>query len=203
VVYNGLIFTNLPPTPHQDIRIGAIGRLTPQKGVEYFIRAAALVMTKFPQATFFIVGDGPQRASLSELVNALSIREGVYFLGQKSDIPEQLARLDMLVIPSLYESFGQIAAEALAQKVPVIASRVGGLQEVIQDGKTGLLVEPGAPSAIAEKIIALLEDREYANQLAEAGCADVRSRFTMAKMVEATEAIYADLMVVKRRTARR
>lgn len=193
VIYNGIEFVEVPPTPHNDIRIGVIARLAPQKGIEYFIRAAALVMMKYPQTSYYIIGDGPQKAMLTRLVQALDIHEGVYFLNYKSDIPAQLSKFDILVHPSTRESFGMTIVEALSQRLPVIASRVGGIPEIIQDGKTGILVEPANPTAIADKIMLLLEDREYAHHLGQSGCADVRERFSIARMVEATQAVYAEV----------
>ena len=199
VIYNGIEFVDNLKISYNVPRIGMVSRLAPQKGVEYFVRAAALVMAQYPQLSVSIVGDGPYKPNLRALATSLSINEGVDFLGYKSDITEVLSTLDILVLPSLHETFGLILVEAMSQKVAVVASRTGGIPEIIEDGKTGLLTTPGDPHDIAEKIIRLIENRDYARQLSEAASESVRRRFTLERMVGETQSVYESTVTQRRK----
>jgi glycosyltransferase involved in cell wall biosynthesis len=125
--------------------VAAVGRLAPVKGMEELIRAAVLV----PQATFAILGEGRLKSSLQELASALQVSKRVRFLG-KSVRPASLMSLaDVVAVPSRSEGFGLVAAEAAALGRPVVAARVGGLSEIVEDGVTGLLVSPGNVEELA------------------------------------------------------
>ena len=194
VIYNGVEFQNVKKTPHPDIRIGIVSRLAPQKGIEYLIRAAALVLSSRQDVVFQIVGDGPERPTLGSLRDSLGIREAVYFLGARKDVPELLSTFDLYVQTSTSEAFGFSILEALSQEIPVVATRVGGVPEIIDDERTGLLAETRNPRDIADKILLMLSDLSRATEMAQAGSADVRERFTFARMVQATQELYADLL---------
>ena len=174
--------------------IGAIGRLGRVKGVEYLLRAAAKVILKNPDAAFLIVGDGSQRGALEQLARSLHISHRVVFTGQRDDVPELLAVMDVLVLPSLYEGLPNAVLEAMAAGKPVIATRVGGTPEAVEDGVTGLLVPPRDPEALAEAIIALLQDQERAEAMGRAGRARVEKHFSVERMVQETEALYEELI---------
>jgi glycosyltransferase involved in cell wall biosynthesis len=203
VIYNGVDFQLECPKVHTgELRIGTIARLAPQKGVEQFMRAAAYILAAFPQASFIIIGDGPLRAELGAEAKSLGILTAMYFLGNITDITGTMATLDLLVFTPRHEAFGMTIVEALSQDTPVVATRVGGIPEVIVDGTTGLLADVDKPRDIADKAIRLLKDPAYAKQLAANGYDDVRERFSATRMVQATQALYLELLR-KRRKVRR
>ncbi len=191
VIHNGIRFTDLPKPEKTGTVVGTIARLAPQKGVEHFIRAAALVRKTHPEARFTIVGDGPFRADLEALAETLGVRDRIEFLGFRDDALRIAGGFDVFVLASTRETFGITVIEALSQGVPVVASRTGGIPEIIDGSTTGLLAEPGSAEDIAAGVCKLLEDRELAARLAENGREFVRSTFTAERMIRETERLYA------------
>ncbi len=144
-----------------------VGRLVPQKGVEYFIRAIPHIAKKYPEAKFIIVGEGWSRDILEEEAKASSYANKITFTGFASDkqVIELMTSADVLVVPSIYEPFGIVALEGMATGVPVVASQVGGLAEVIDHDKTGVFVYPRSPESLAWGIDKVLSDPDHAKQL--------------------------------------
>jgi len=144
-----------------------VGRLVPQKGVEYFIRAIPLIAKKYPEAKFIIVGEGWSRDLLEEEARASGHANKITFTGFASDkqVIELMTSADTLVVPSIYEPFGIVALEGMATGVPVVASRVGGLAEVIDHDKTGIFVYPRSPESLAWGIDKVLSDPDNAKML--------------------------------------
>ncbi len=165
-------------------------RLDKQKGHCYLLEAAALV----PEAQFVLAGDGPTRSSLEERVQALGLGDRVVFLGYRSDIPELLACCDLFVLPSLYEGLPLSVLEAMAAGKPVIASAVGGTDEAVIPGETGLLVPPADPIALATAIRTLLDDSPLAQRLALNGRAGVQREFSAKRMVQRVTQVYDELL---------
>lgn len=176
--------------------VGTVARLAPQKGVGYFLKAAAMLVKDY-QVNFLIIGDGPLRRQLENEAASLSLRNRVVFAGEREDVPAILPVLDLFVLPSLTEGFPLTILEALAAGHPVIATRVGGVPEVIVDNYTGLLVKPGDPVGLALAIAELLSDRERALALGQAGQAYARERFTVAQMVRRVEGEYLKALTAK------
>jgi glycosyltransferase involved in cell wall biosynthesis len=145
-----------------------------------------------------VIGDGPLRGELESLAESLGIR--VEFLGHRSDAINIVRTLDVFVLASTRESFGLTLIEALSQEVPVVASRTGGVPEIVDGETTGLLAEPGNPEDIAEKVCRLLEDPELAHRLAEEGCKSVRSRFSAEAMLDRTQDLYLEIRSTKPET---
>src|SRR5207247_1768501 len=135
--------------PQQGPLIGAVGRLSPEKGQNVLLQALPSVLAAFPQAACVLAGEGPARAALEAEARRLGIGDRVVFLGLRRDVPMVLAALDLFVQPSIYEGFGLSLLEAMAAGLPVVASRVGGIPELIEDGRTGLLVPPQDSMALA------------------------------------------------------
>jgi len=140
--------------------ICSIGRLTPQKGLIYLIQAAPSIITSVKRINFWIVGDGPLRDSLKGKVKQLGLENYFRFLGFRNDIPDILAGADIFVLPSLYECLPIAVIEAMASGKPVVATRVGGNEELVKDGETGFLVPPRNADALAKKLVMLLSDEE-------------------------------------------
>lgn len=167
-----------------------VARLDGQKGLKYLLEAAALV----PGAQFVLVGEGPERAELEAMVGELGLGERVRFLGYREDIPELLASCDLFVLPSLYEGLPLSVLEAMAAGRPVIATAIGGTDEIITNGHTGLLVPAASATALARAIRLLLANPTLAGHLALSGRAWVRERFSAARMARSVEAIYDQLL---------
>jgi glycosyltransferase involved in cell wall biosynthesis len=164
-------------------RLVVVGRLSAIKGQDIAIRATALVRRAGFDVTLTLVGDGyPGYEDLVDGLHALAASEGVsdvtVFTGFQDPTP-YVADADIVLMPSRVESFGLVAVEALLLGRPVVATRIGGLPEVIKDGETGVLVDPDDPQALADAVIHLLSHPEEATALGRAGLADARSRFSI------------------------
>jgi glycosyltransferase involved in cell wall biosynthesis len=165
-----------------------VGALEERKG--HAVLLDALSMLADPRLRVLCAGEGAARAALEARRAALGLDDTVRFLGRVDDIATLLAAADLMVMPSHQEGLGVAALEAMAAGVPVIASRVGGLPEAVQDGETGILVPPGDAAALALAIARLAADRTLARCLGDRGAARVHERFTMAGMANATQALY-------------
>ena len=139
-----------------------------------------------------IVGEGSQRAALEAQASARRVAHRVVFTGRRDDVPAVTAALDVAVLPSYREAQGLSVLEAMALSRPVVASNVGGIPEMIEDGISGLLVPPHEPAALAGAIVRLLTDHAYADLVARNGHDLVHDRFCVQLMVRAIEAIYLD-----------
>lgn len=155
VIPNGIDlhrFINLGRKPHAGFVVMTVARLEKVKGIDYLIKA--ITNLQFTNFQLLIIGDGSERRNLENLTEKLGLRERVKFLGEipNERVPEYLAAADCFVLPSLKEGFGIVILEAQAAGIPVIGTRVGGILDLIENGKTGLLVEPADSQAIAEAI---------------------------------------------------
>ena len=146
-----------------------VGRLVPQKGIEYFIRAIPHIAKRYPEAKFIIVGEGWSRDILEAEARASGQGRKIQFTGFASDkeVIDLMTSADVLVVPSVYEPFGIVALEGMTTGVPVVASQVGGLSEVIEHDRTGLFVYPRSPESIAWGIDRILSDPDHAKWLTE------------------------------------
>lgn len=177
-----------------DLLAGMACRLVEQKGVSYGIRAFAQVSAQHASARLVIAGDGPLRPALEAEARAAGVADRVRFLGWRDDVPRLLAGLDVLLMPSLWEGFGLVILEAMSQRLPVIASRVSAIPEIVADGETGLLVPARDADALAGALALLLGDyglRRHLGLLAEER---LETRFSPDRMVSATVALYNDLL---------
>ncbi|HEX8940922.1 MAG TPA: glycosyltransferase, partial [Candidatus Limnocylindrales bacterium] len=165
-------------------------RLEHEKGHPTLLDAWPTVLRAVPDASLLVVGEGSQREALEAQAEALGITSRVVFTGRRDDMPEVTAALDVAVLPSYREAQGLTILEAMALGRPVVASQVGGIPEMIEDGATGLLVPPHDADALAAAIIRLLLDHPYADTLARAGHDLVHERFCIELMVRAVESLY-------------
>ncbi len=170
-----------------------VGRLHRQKGQAYLIRAAAEVLRKHPDTGFLFIGEGPMRDELRGLVSRLKLEKNVLFCGFRADVPEVLNACDIFVLPSLWEGFGLAAAEANASGLPVLATRVDGLPEVVIDGETGVIIPPSDAGAIRDVLLELLGNPEKRKKMGDSGREWVRENFSVGLMVKKTEALYGEL----------
>lgn len=174
--------------------IGTIASLTPEKGHIYLLEAAQQVIDRYPECCFLIVGDGGQRQFLEEKTSHLGLNEKVIFAGSRKDVPEILPMLDAFVLPSLKEGLPMALLEAMAAKIPVIASKVGAIPNIIEDGISGLLIPPENPDAVAEAINTILSDENSAKEMTRRGFQKVRDHFSSKKMAEKYLTVYRELL---------
>ena len=170
--------------------VGAVARLEPEKGHQTLIEAWPHVLREVPDAYLLIVGEGSRRDFLEQWAAAHKVAHRVVFTGRRDDIPAVTASLDVAVLPSWREAQGLSILEAMAMARPVVASDVGGIPEMIQDGVTGFLVEHDNPVALAAAIVRLLKDPILAERIGRAGHDLVHDRFCIELMVKAIEQIY-------------
>jgi glycosyltransferase involved in cell wall biosynthesis len=173
--------------------VGTIARLIPSKGLEFLIDAAPGLIHKQPGLRIVIVGSGPLEQSLKKRVSAAGMSDTFIFTGHVADPKPYYAMFDVFVMPTLKESFGMTIVEAMAAGCPVVASRTGGVPEIVINRETGLLVAPGESGQLAGAIRQLLTDRKAASKMAEEARRVVRNKFTITEMVKSTEAVYLGL----------
>jgi glycosyltransferase involved in cell wall biosynthesis len=171
-------------------KIITVANLRPEKSHETLITAANLLAVAFPDLEFQIVGDGPRRAELEALVRSRRLEDRVRFLGHREDVGQLLGQADIFALPSRSEAFPNGAIEAMAAGLPVVAGAVGGLLDLIDHGRTGLLIEPGNADALAGALRWLLTNPAKASQLGEQARADVQQRYSFERMVKAFEDLY-------------
>ena len=170
-------------------RVATVANLRPEKGHDVLLDAAAIVVRRFPDAHFDIVGAGPELAALEARAESLGLTSAVSFLGHCEDVPARLAAADLFVLPSRSEAFPNAVLEAMAIGLPTIASAVGGLLEVIQPERNGVLVPVGDPQALARAISGLMADPARAARLGAAARAHAQT-FSFSGMVAGFEQIY-------------
>ena len=176
--------------------IVAAGRLVPEKGFDVLLRAFRHVAARLPDAKLSIVGGGPEAAPLGRLAATLGVAEKVSFPGHLShaDTLIQMRGAWVTCVPSVWaEPFGMAAAESQMQGVPVVASRTGGLAEIVRDGLTGRLVEPGDVDGLAAALLGMLADQETVASMGRAAHADARERFDLPGFAARFEAIYREV----------
>ena len=183
-----------------EFNVGIIGRLTPIKGHLYFIKAMASVARAVPQLKIWIIGEAPSskeayKEQAQVLVKRLGLWHCTQFLGNQRDIPAILANLDLLVLATTtHEAFGRVIVEAQACGVPVVATRVGGVIDIIEDQKTGLLVSPADPVTMAQGAIKIFQDLELSCKLAQNAYKKVKEKYDVEFMVKNTLDVYQDAL---------
>ncbi|MGE5484559.1 MAG: glycosyltransferase [Ignavibacteriales bacterium] len=174
--------------------IGTLGRLSPEKGHEFLVKAFAAVLREFPGAILVVVGQGDERGRLERLAGELGVAEHVVFTGYRENAAAYVNAFDVFVMPSLSEGLGLAMLEAMTLRKPVIATNTGGIPEVVAHGVNGLLVPPGDPAALSLAIAGLLRDGSLAAGLAAAGRKTVEDRFDAQSMADKTVDVYRRLL---------
>jgi glycosyltransferase involved in cell wall biosynthesis len=202
VIYTGAA---LPPTPEprpfvspRGPVVGTACRLVPIKGLRNLIEATAMLSEKMPDLRLEIAGSGPSEDELRRHCRELDIAGKVTFLGWQRDLEPAYRRWDVFCLPSLEEGFGLAALEAMASGLPVIATSVGGLPEIVEDGVTGYLVPPSDPEALATNLRILLQDGARRQAMGSAARRRVAEHFSVDRMVRDVEALYASLLTPAR-----
>ncbi|MDD5078151.1 MAG: lipopolysaccharide heptosyltransferase II [Candidatus Omnitrophica bacterium] len=184
----------------EDFNVGIIGRITPLKGHLYFIKAMAHIYRQVPRLKIWIVGDAPAskesyKEELQVLVRRLGLWHCTEFLGTQRDIPGIMEHLDLVVLSTTtHEAFGRVVVEAQAAGVPVVATRVGGVIDIIEDGKNGLLVPPADPRSMSEAVMRIFKDPQLARTLAEKAYLKVKEKYNVELMVKNTLDVYREAL---------
>ncbi len=174
--------------------ITTISTLHPRKGLKTLIHAAKAVVEKYSNVKFVIVGQGPQEKELKSLINKLQLERNVALTGQQNNIPYILKSSDIFVLPSNREAFGFVNLEAMISKLPVIATKVGGIPEIIQDQKNGILIKPQSPQEMSQAIIKLIENPNLRSQLSTTGHKTVVENFNAQSMSKKYQEVYTEVI---------
>jgi glycosyltransferase involved in cell wall biosynthesis len=180
--------------PQRGPLVGYVGRLTAVKNPALFVSTAQRVLQSLPDVHFVLVGDGELRADVERQIAALGLSDRVTLAGWHRDMPPIYAAMDVLVLSSLNEGTPVTAIEAMAAAVPVVATAVGGMPDLVTNGQTGLLAPPGDAQALADRVIGLLRDPKQARVLARAARQDVLARFGVERLVCDMESLYVTLL---------
>jgi lipopolysaccharide/colanic/teichoic acid biosynthesis glycosyltransferase/glycosyltransferase involved in cell wall biosynthesis len=184
--------------PEPSPLIGIVGRIVPIKDHRLFCDAAALIVARHPAARFVVVGDGVLRTEIESYAQTLGLARRVVFSGWRRDLPDVYSDLDVLVITSRNEGTPVAAIEAMASRCPVVATRVGGVPDLIEDGSTGLLVRYRDAAELSESVLRLLDDASLVERLTAAAQARVRAEFTSTRLVTDIAALYERLLERRR-----
>ncbi|MFQ5574157.1 MAG: glycosyltransferase family 4 protein [Terriglobia bacterium] len=182
--------------------VAMIARLAPQKAPHIFVEAAESVAAEVADESrpvrFLLVGDGPSRLEVNEQIQRSSLGTKMVRTGLRSDVPALLAAIDVFVLSSVWEGVPYILEEAMGAARPVVSTAVGGVPELVEDGKTGILVPPKDSRALSEGILRVVRDPGFAQQLGQAARARIEESFSVARMVEETTKIYEELYQLKK-----
>lgn len=180
-----------------DFLVGMVAHLADHKGHKYLIRATKILKEHTPKIKIVIVGEGPLRMELDKEVRDSKVEDIVFFLGFREDVPRILSSLDLFVLSSYLEGLGSSILDAMACRLPVVATRTGGIPEVVIHRETGLLVPPRSPQALAKAIMKLYNDREMALRLGKRGYEIVRQEYSVESMADKMIHLYERLAAEK------
>ncbi|MDD5097388.1 MAG: glycosyltransferase family 4 protein [Candidatus Omnitrophica bacterium] len=179
-----------------DLVVGMVACFKPQKCPQDFIKLACLINRDMPEVKFVLVGDGVLRKRVEELIAASNLEKNIILLGWRRDIPEILAAFDVFVLTSLWEGLPITLLEAMAKAKAIIATDTGGVREIIEEGKTGFLVQPHAMDELAHKLAGLLKDSALKVRIGNSAKESLKYDFRADKMIDNTQALYNSLMKV-------
>jgi glycosyltransferase involved in cell wall biosynthesis len=181
-------------TSNQPLIVGLVGRLSIEKGVDIFLRAAAQVLAELPSTKFVVVGEGPDRDKLESLIDELKIRDNVSTLGRRDDMPSVYASLDIMVSASRQEGLPMAILEGMASGLPLIATPVGAVPTVISDGRTGVMVPPADPTLLASAILTLLKNPVQRERLGSAARKLIEDEFSASRMTADYLRVYEEAL---------
>lgn len=176
--------------------VGTVARLHRQKGLIYLLKAAKKISQVFPEVKILIIGEGSLREKLERKARSLGLERLVWFFGERRNIPMLLSLFDVFILPSLWEGLPYTLIEAGALAKPVVSTNVDGIREVIKNEETGILVPPKNAEILAQAVISLLQDREYALRLGRKLKKEIYPRYTLSRMVKETQDLYFKLFQI-------
>jgi glycosyltransferase involved in cell wall biosynthesis len=192
-----LDYRRLYGIPRDAYVVGWVGRMTGVKDTGAVLEIVRATRQRGVDAVLCMVGDGPDRERLEQLAHELGIARSTYFFGYQPDVAGYYRLFDAFLLPSVNEGTPVSAIEALASGTPVVATRVGGVPDVVRDGVDGFLVGPGDTEAAAERLAALALDRELRTRLGQAGSAHARERYSVDRLVDDVDRLYRTLLAAK------
>jgi len=210
-VYSGIELDHFHPVSAEDKKrirkkwgirprdpvIGMVSKLWEGKGHATLIQAFREIKREMEQAKLVIVGEGYLHEELVTLVDRLGLTDAVLFTGFQMDVFEIIATFDVAVLPSFFEGMGRVLLEAMAMEKPVVASRVGGIPDLVEDGVNGFLVSPGKIRELREGLLKVLKDKKLARKLGKQGRRKTTDRFSAEIMVQSIDRIYRELLSAK------
>ena len=183
--------------PDRSPVIGCVAHFADHKGHRYLIEAAVRVAAAVPDVRFLLVGDGELRSAIELQIKELKLERHVLLTGFRNDVPRLLAAMDIVVLSSHLEGLGTSLLDAMAMARPVVATRVGGIPEMVVDGVNGVLVPPRDPSALADALIALIHRPDERRRMGQAGRSRMLEMFSAEAMITSTEALYLKILSEK------
>ena len=174
--------------------VGVVGRLVPIKGHKYLISAAKKIIEKSHNTVFIFVGDGHLKSELEEQAESIGIRNNIIFTGWRKDVPEILCLFDILVLPSLNEGMGRVLIEGMALGKPIVASKVGGIINLVKNGENGILVPPKDFNALGNAISQLIKNKALAEKMGKKGKSMVLPEFSSSAMANRMDDLYQSLL---------
>jgi len=204
-IHNGIdpqeVYSSLDPkeakkalgVPEGSCVVGTAGRLEPIKRLDILLSAAQIISERLPNCRFVIAGDGSQERRLREFAHEKRLGDRILFLGHREDLYDVLRAMDVFVLSSDHEGLPMALLEALCLGVAVVARRVGGIPEVVQDGRNGVLLDTDNPQGLAEACISILSDEDRRRRLASAGPASVAERFSVSRTADQVTDLYYSL----------
>lgn len=181
----------------EDKIVGTVAKLWEGKGHKYLLEAAVTIIKKIPAVKFMFVGDGYLRDYLSDYAKRLGISDSLIFTGFREDIPEITSIFDIACLPSLFEGMGRVLLEAQVLGKPVVATKVGGIPDIVKDNETGILVNPADCHSLAQALIRILSDEALSKKLGEAARQHINEKFSASRMVENVDKVYGELLEKK------
>ena len=182
---------------HDDAVIGIVSKLWEGKGHEILIRAFKEVKKDIKVARLIIVGEGPLYSMLNDLVDRLGLSDSVLFTGFQMDVAEIISSFDVVVLPSYFEGMGRVLLEAMAMGKPVVASRVGGIPDLVKDSVNGFLITPGDVKELSDALKKLLNNKGLANIMGRDGRKGITDKFSTDVMVRSISDIYIECLKIK------
>lgn len=205
VIYEGVDLRTIDRLPKTSVLpekrglvVGVVAHLSPEKGHVTLLKAAARLRKRFPDVTYVFVGGGERRQMLEEWGRALNVADRVLFTGFRKDSDAMMREFDIFCLPSLSEGLSSAILAAMAQQLPVVATQVGGIPELVSDGRTGLLVPAGRPEELAEALARVLSSSSLRRRMREAGRQRVALHFTLDGKLDETERLYLELAKLRR-----
>jgi len=174
--------------------VGTIGRCIYQKGFEYFLLATPIILRKYPDVKFILVGDGPLRAQLENMAQRLGIANSIIFTGFRNDIPRILAEMDIFVLSSVLEGLPRVVMEAMAVGKPIVATDIEGIREELDHGQEGIIVPSRNPPALAQGIMELLINRDKAKEMGLRARKKAERLFSLKETVKNIDSLYQRLI---------
>lgn len=205
VIYEGVDLRSVDGQPSTSVLpvrsglvVGVVAHLSPEKGHLTVLKAAARLRERFPDVTYVFVGGGERRQTLEERARALNVADRVLFTGFRTDSDAMMREFDVFCLASLSEGLSSAILAAMARPLPVVATRVGGIPELVVDGSTGLLVPAGRPDKLAEALSKVLSSSSLRRRMREAGRRRVAENFTLDRKLDETERLYLELAKMRR-----